>query len=171
MLRRRFTSLVAAAFLVPACGKKKGPATMPPSMQSTLLGQPVPTFARPTLAGAQLDVAGLRGKIVVVKFFAEYCQPCRVTLPEAQSLAQQNADVVFVGVSEDEYEQKARDVAAQYGLSFAIVHDRGQVLAGRFRVREMPATFVVDTSGVIRWVGGPGQAEGDLGQAIAAVRG
>jgi cytochrome c biogenesis protein CcmG/thiol:disulfide interchange protein DsbE len=171
MLRRTLSAvLVAALVVVPSC-EKKGPATMPPSMQSALLGQPVPELSRPSLAGGQIDVTTMRGKIVVVKFFAEYCEPCKVTLPEAQSLSVKQTDVVFVGVSEDEYEQKARDVVAQYGLSFPIVHDRGNVLAGRFRVHEMPATFVVDTTGVIRWVGGPGQAEGDLAKAISAVRG
>jgi len=171
MLRRTLWSVLVAVLAAgPSC-EKKGPATMPPSMESTLLGQQVPALTRPSLAGAQVDVATMRGKIVVVKFFAEYCEPCKVTLPEAQSLSEKHADVVFVGVSEDEYEQKARDVATQYGLSFPIVHDRGNVLAGRFRVREMPATFVVDTTGVVRWVGGPGQHEGDLAKAISAVRG
>ena len=65
-------------------------------------------------------------------------------------------------------ERLAQALVQGYGLSFPVVHDRGNVLAGRFRVREMPVTFVVDGQGVVQWVGGPGQNEGDLAQAIAA---
>ena len=170
MRRRSFASALVLLSFVAACGPKKG-GPIPPSAQSPLLGKTVPEFKRPAMGGQQIDTAALAGKVVVVKFFAEYCQPCRVTLPEAQALSEKNDDVVFVGIAEDEYESTAQKLVATYGLTFPIVHDRGQILAGRFRVSEMPVTFVVDATGVIRWVGGPGQAKGDLAQAIAAVRG
>lgn len=168
MDRRSFAlSLVSLALVVSGCGK---PKTAPPTMQSSLLGQPIPKFRRPTLAGATFDTEGAKGKVVVVKFFAEYCAPCKVTLPEAESLSRKHDDVAFVGISEDEYESKTREVIGQYGLTFPVVHDGGQVLAGRFRVAELPMTFVIDAAGTVRWVGGPGQHKGDLEAAIASVR-
>jgi hypothetical protein len=46
--------------------------------------------------------------------------------------------------------------------------DRGNVLAGRFRVRDIPVTFVIDAEGVVRWIGGPEQDERDLERALSA---
>jgi cytochrome c biogenesis protein CcmG, thiol:disulfide interchange protein DsbE len=169
-MRRRSFATALVLLSLAACGPKKG-GPIPPSHASPLLGQAVPEFKRPAMGGQEIDTKALAGKVVVVKFFAEYCQPCKVTLPEAQALSEKNQDVVFVGIAEDEFENTARQLVTTYGLTFPIVHDRGQILAGRFRVSEMPVTFVVDATGVIRWVGGPEQAKGDLAQAIAAVRG
>ncbi|MBC8073216.1 MAG: TlpA family protein disulfide reductase [Deltaproteobacteria bacterium] len=168
MGRRDFATFVLLSLV--ACGPKQ-PGTVPPSAASPLLGKNVPEFKRSSMAGASVDTKAAVGKVMVVKFFAEYCQPCKVTLPEAQELAEKHDDVVFVGVAEDEFEATAQKLVAAYGLTFPIVHDRGQILAGRFRVSEMPVTFVIDATGVIRWVGGPGQGKGDLAQAIAAIRG
>jgi cytochrome c biogenesis protein CcmG, thiol:disulfide interchange protein DsbE len=168
MGRRDFATFVLLSLV--ACGPK-GPATVPPSAASPLLGKNVPEFKRSSMTGASVDTKAAVGKVMVVKFFAEYCQPCKVTLPEAQELAEKHEDVVFVGVAEDEFEATAQKLVSAYGLTFPIVHDRGQILAGRFRVSEMPVTFVIDATGVIRWVGGPGQGKDDLAQAIAAIRG
>ncbi len=54
-----------------------------------------------------------------------------------------------------------------YGLSFPIIHDRAFRLKGRFRVSELPATFVAEPSGKIRWVGGPAQSTAELADAVA----
>jgi cytochrome c biogenesis protein CcmG, thiol:disulfide interchange protein DsbE len=157
-----------ALLLTAACRPPAGP---PPSAPSPLAQQSVPDFARPTLAGARVDTEQLRGKVVVIKFFAKYCEPCKVTLPAAQKLHQKHPEVAFVGVSEDEYASDAQTLVDGYGLTFPVVHDQGNVLAGRFRVSEMPVTFVVDPQGVVQWIGGPGQDEDDLAAAIAAYAG
>jgi cytochrome c biogenesis protein CcmG/thiol:disulfide interchange protein DsbE len=168
-LRSRARSSGLAALLLAATACR--PAGPPPSAPSPLAQQGVPDFARPTLAGASVDTEKLRGKVVVIKFFAKYCEPCKRTLPAAEKLHRKHAEVAFVGVSEDEYASDAQVLVDTYGLSFPIVHDQGNVLAGRFRVSEMPVTFVVDTQGVVQWIGGPGQDEDDLAAAIAAYAG
>ena len=148
------------------CGPK--PGSVPPSAESPLRSQAVPDFARPSLDGAKIDTKALRGRVMVVKFFAEYCEPCKRTLPAAQRMHETYGErVLFVGVSEDEQESAARRVVAAYGLTFPVVLDRGNVLAGRFRVNEIPVTFIVDGAGVVQWVGGPGASEKDLEAAVA----
>jgi cytochrome c biogenesis protein CcmG, thiol:disulfide interchange protein DsbE len=159
--------LVVATFLLAGCAET---AAMPPSAPSALLNLPLPSFRRPTLQGQKFDTAGGKGRVVVVKFFAKYCAPCQKTLPAAEALHRELPDVVFLGVAEDEYEREVREQIQQHGLSFPIVHDTSNVLAGRFRVREMPATFVSDTRGRVVWVGGPEQSEDELERAVEAVR-
>ncbi len=130
----------------------------------------MPDFARPALDGGKIDTALLRGKPVVLKFFAEHCEPCKRTLPAAERLHEEHPEVSFVGVSADDYAATARAIGKLYGLSFPIVHDSGRALQGRFRVTELPVTFVVDRAGLVRWVGGPAQSEKDLEQAIDVLR-
>lgn len=173
MNRRPLAVLVRAALAAfavlaaPACGG--GAATMPPSAASPIAGQPLPDFKRRTLEGAEVDTKSLRGRVVVVKFFAKYCEPCKRTLPAVQALAKERQDIVFIGVAEDERESDVREVIGAYGLTFPVIHDRGNVLSGRYRVHEMPVTFVADAQGTVRWVGGAGQSEAELAQAIEAL--
>ena len=144
-------------------------ATYPPTLPHALLDKPLPDLHRwSTLDGAPVNPAALSGHAVVVKFFASYCEPCKRTLPAVERAHEAHAHVVFLGVSEDEQTDAAKGMVAQYGLTFPVIKDRGQTLFGRFRVDTIPATFVVDRSGTIRWVGGGGQSEEDLVAAIEA---
>jgi len=161
----RRAALALAVPLLAGCA-----TSLPPSAPSALLGKALPEFRRPTLAHGDVDATRFRGRPVVVKFFAEYCEPCKRTLGTAQRLAVEHPEVHFVGVSEDEYQATAERVVKHHGLTFPIVLDRGHVLQGRFRVREMPVTFVADSNGIVRWVGGPAQTEDELADAIATIR-
>jgi thiol-disulfide isomerase/thioredoxin len=125
---------------------------------------------RRTLDGQPLDEGQLAGKVVLVKFFADYCAPCRATLPAAEKIHEAHPDVTFIGVDEDESAETAASLSQRYALSFPVVHDEGNVLSGRFRVSTMPTTFVADASGIVRWVGGEGQTEEQLRRAVEAAR-
>jgi thiol-disulfide isomerase/thioredoxin len=162
-------SVGALLFTIAVCGC--GPVSYPASIAHPLLGQPLPAIHhRHTLDGQPVEAEQLSGKPVLVKFFAQYCQPCKATLPAAERLHESHPGVTFLGIDEDESAEAADAVAKQYGLSFAVVHDEGNILSGRFRVSTMPTTFVADSQGVVRWVGGEGQTEDDLRKAIEAAR-
>lgn len=146
-----------------------GRPSLPPTAPSELLARPMPDFTRSSLAGQRISTTRLRGRTLVVKFFANYCAPCKHTLPGVERLHEKYGDVAFVGVSEDEQTDTALRLVKQYHLGFPVVQDQSNVLAGRFRVTAMPATFVIDRRGVVRWVGGPAQTESGLEQAIEAL--
>ena len=159
---------VAAAALAAAIGC--GTPSFPPSADHPLLGAQLPEIHRQSIDGHAIDKGLLAGTPVLVKFFADYCQPCKETLPAAERVHEAYPDVTFLGIDEDESSESARDVARRYGLTFPVVHDASNVLAGRFRVSAMPMTFVADSTGVIRWVGAEGQTEDDLRRAVQAAR-
>jgi thiol-disulfide isomerase/thioredoxin len=157
----------AVAALPLACG----PPTYPASVAHPLLGQTLPTIHhRTTLDGQPFDSAQLAGKPVLVKFFAEYCPPCKVSLPAAERIHESHPDVAFVGIDEDESTEKATALVKQFGLTFPVIHDDGNVLSGRFHFSTMPMTFVADASGTIKWIGDEKQTEDDLKRAVEAAR-
>ena len=163
----------ALALLGSGCAAVMPPSypqnALSPSGPSALDAKAMPEVKRRTLDGATFDTAEARGhKVVVVKFFAKYCEPCKRSLPWFQKFAAEHPEVAVLGVDEDERESEARDVATMYGLRFPIVHDTGNALSGRFRVSDMPITFVADKKGRIRWVGGPDQTESELEAAVSA---
>ncbi len=160
---------IVLAFVLAACGGAK-PAAAPPSSPSSLLGKAAPEFKRAALDGANVDIAAARGKVVVVKFVAKYCEPCKRTLPAIEKLHATHPDIVVVAIAEDETEDDARALAASFALTFPVVHDRQNVLAARYRVRDLPVTYVLDGKGSVAWVGGPEKTESDLVAAIEATK-
>ena len=169
----RTVLVLCLATVLGGCGAAMPPSyaqnALSPSGPSALDAKAMPDVKRRTLEGGTFDTAEIRGrKVVVVKFFAKYCEPCKRSLPWFQRFASDHPEVAVLGVAEDERESDARDVATMYGLKFPIVHDTGNALSGRFRVSDMPITFVADKKGRIRWVGGPDQTEADLEAAVSA---
>jgi cytochrome c biogenesis protein CcmG/thiol:disulfide interchange protein DsbE len=164
-VRRAVAVILFCASL--GCAHASGPAALPASSPSRLLGEPLPTFRRPTLQGATFDTAAWAGQVIVVDFFAAYCKPCQRTLPALEALHRKQPGLTIVGVSLDDTPDNAWKSVRRHRLTFPVVHDAGNVLAGRLRVTELPISFVVDGSGRVRWVGGPDQPDDALERAIA----
>jgi cytochrome c biogenesis protein CcmG, thiol:disulfide interchange protein DsbE len=162
-MRARFV-LAAAATLLAACAHAPGPP--PPSAPTPLLGQETPAFRRPTVQGPIFDTAGARGRVLVVDFFAAYCRPCQRTLPALEALHASRPDVEIVGVSLDDGPEGAVAMIHRHHLTFPVVHDTEHVLAGRFRVSELPTSFVADAGGHIIWSAGPAQAASQTDDAL-----
>jgi cytochrome c biogenesis protein CcmG/thiol:disulfide interchange protein DsbE len=160
----------AAAVAALACGHPSQEVA-PPSSPSRLLGQASPLLRGQTLTGEPFDMFQAAGRVLVVEFFAAYCAPCRRALPRAEALHRRRPEVAVVGVSLDETPAQARDLALQYGLTFPVVHDGGHLLAGRFRVAELPASFVIDRAGRVAWAGAGEQPDDALLRAAESLLG
>lgn len=143
---------------------------MPASASGPALGRELPEFTRMSLGGAMISSEQLRGKIVVVEFFAQYCKPCWQALPQVQKLAAGDRELTVIGVGEDEFASDTELMARQLGLTFPVVHDAGNALAGRFRVGQLPATLVIDGAGVVRWQARPHDGVAELRRVVAALR-
>jgi cytochrome c biogenesis protein CcmG, thiol:disulfide interchange protein DsbE len=156
-----------AAGLIAACASAGPP---PPSTPHPLLGQAAPEFRRASVQGE--TVATASGHVTVVEFFARWCLPCQRRLPAVEKLRGDVSGVSFVGISLDERIQDALVQVRAYHLGFPVILDVGRVLAGRFRVTELPAVIVVGKDGRIAWFGGPEQPEDALRRAVVtAARG
>ncbi len=113
-----------------------------------------PDFTLPSLDGQSLSLTGLRGKVVLLNFWATWCPPCKAEMPDLNALHKDyGADrgFVVVGVNLEEDAQTVESFVDQLELVFPIVLDRdGSVTTHLFGVRPLPTTLIIDREGFIR---------------------
>ncbi|MCC6167641.1 MAG: TlpA family protein disulfide reductase [Caldilineaceae bacterium] len=140
--------------------------------RSGMTGRPAPPLAITTFDGNPIALADLRGRGVVVNFWASWCEPCRAEagLLEAAWRAHQ-AEITFIGVNTQDTQAAARAFLAEYGVSYPNGPDT--VGWGRqFGVSGLPATFFIDPQGVVRRVVlGPITHAADLERHLDEIRG
>jgi len=126
------------------------------------LPRPAPELGLESLTGAPVTWESLEGRVVLVDFWATWCPPCRKSMPELQDLHDRYAARGFtaLGVSIDEpkSEGKVRKFVASKKIAYPIAIDSEHSPAWhRFRVKAVPASFLVDAGGriVAQWTGVP----------------
>lgn len=117
-------------------------------------GQHAPDFSLPSLKGPRVSLASMRGKVVVLDFWAQWCEPCKKELPELQKISQEmgGKNVVVIGVNIDKQRDNAQRLVRQLGLTFPIGLDPAGSVAGTYDLPKMPTSFVIDQRGVVRYV-------------------
>jgi cytochrome c biogenesis protein CcmG, thiol:disulfide interchange protein DsbE len=150
--------LGASALLVGAMLWAAGAAGSAP-LRSNPGGQAAADFSLHTADGQVIKLSDLRGKVVLVNFWATWCPPCKAEMPDLEALyAEHGADRDFVvlAVNLQERPELVEAFAQQYRLSFPVLLDAsGQVTSHSYAVRSLPTTVVVDREGIVRdrWTG------------------
>ncbi len=134
--------------------------------QSPLIGRLAPAVAGPTLDGGTFDLDALRGRWVVVNFFATWCVPCIEEHPEliAFDEAHRDAgDAALVSVTFDNDSDDARAFFEQRGGEWPVVDDPENSVGVAYGVARVPESFLVAPDGTVvrRLVGGVTQAQLD----------
>ena len=121
------------------------------------VGAPAPAFSLPRLeGGGRVSLASLRGKTVVLNFFASWCSPCKREAPDLESLWRKyrSDGVVVLGVDSGDTRGSARAFLRAHGVTYPIVFDPGEALAyGPYALPGLPVTYVLNQHG--RIVGNP----------------
>jgi peroxiredoxin/outer membrane lipoprotein-sorting protein len=113
-------------------------------------GQAAADFDLTDLRGDSYSLTKLKGKVVMLDFWATWCAPCRREMPHLQKLYSEYKDkgLVLLGVNQEHPEQ-ARNFMKQYKLTFPSLIDRGGVVTSTYGVRGLPTVVVIDREGVI----------------------
>jgi thiol-disulfide isomerase/thioredoxin len=131
-----------------------------------------PDFEYNTPDGKTTKLSDLRGKVVVINFWATWCRPCREEMPALQRVASANSDVVFLEIDMQEPGDKVRSFIDQLGLDLLVpVLDTDGATTKRYGVLSFPSTFFVDATGVVRHIeiGGP-MTDDEIRSGIAKAR-
>ena len=135
--------VLLALFLASGCNKPEAPAVE---------GNPAPDFTLKDLSGRPVQLSSLRGKVVLVNFWATWCPPCREEVPSLirMNQAMQGKPFQLLAVSIDEGGKDAvADFFRKSGASLPALLDTDGKVARRYGTTGVPETFVIDTKGVI----------------------
>ncbi|MFQ5896785.1 MAG: TlpA family protein disulfide reductase [Candidatus Methylomirabilia bacterium] len=128
--------------------------TDPRAIPSPLVGKAAAPFTLELFDGGSLSAAELRGKVVVVNFWASWCFPaCYEEAPVLEKgwRAYQDRGVVVVGVNIQDREELARKFLDQFSISFPNGPDPTGRISVDYGVYGVPETFFIDKAGVIRF--------------------
>jgi len=113
--------------------------------------QPTPDFALADGQGKTWKLSQARGKVVIVNFWASWCEPCRAEMPSLQQLADfYGNDLVVLAVNFKERDAKVAQFAQAAGLSLPMPMDRDGAVAASYGVKIFPSTVVIAKDGKAR---------------------
>ena len=138
----------------------------PDSTTGGLIPAPKEGFLAPEIAlenasGELVRLSDLRGKPVLINFWASWCPPCRSEMPAIQRVYSdrkaEGFEVLAVNATNQDSVSAALSFASQNDLSFPILFDRNGEASSAYQLRSLPTSYFVDPEGIIREVviGGP----------------
>ncbi|MSQ32033.1 MAG: redoxin domain-containing protein [Dehalococcoidia bacterium] len=155
--------LLVAAMLLVACESKQGTGSFALTPVDGVIGKSglkvgnaVPDFTLKTPDGADMSLSSLRGKPVVVNFWATWCEPCKQEMPHFQEAYDQYSKtdgLAILAVNMNENGTKALAFFQEHNLSFPSVLDSDQKVAvGTFGIIGLPTSYFIDAKGIIMYV-------------------
>lgn len=117
-----------------------------------LFGEPAPEIDLQTLDGERVTLSSLRGRPVLINFWATWCGPCREEFPLMVEAYARHADegLEIVGISHDDTVEGAREFAADQGATWILLDDPDDVAWNDYRGVGMPTSFFIDREGIVR---------------------
>jgi peroxiredoxin len=138
--QKRFILAAVLLFLTAGCDRGSHPRQT---------GRVAPDFTV-TDGNRSVHLAGYRGRIVILNFWATSCLPCIAELPSLTAMQQQLPQVQVLAVSVDEDPQVYRDYLAEHKISLLTVDDPSHHTADLYGTHMWPETYVIDQHGIIR---------------------
>jgi peroxiredoxin len=129
-------------------------------------GQPAPDFTLTDMQGQQVSLSDLKGKVVILNFWATWCPPCREEMPSMEMLYRKYKDqgLVILAVNvEKDGKQLVEAFLQRSPYTFPILLDTQAEVQNRYKVFRFPETFIIDRNGnvvekvlgAIDWTSGP----------------
>lgn len=146
------------------------PAAQAADRKGLDVGDIAPKLEAPQLDGTPLALQALQGKVVYVDFWASWCAPCREVMPALDVLYRKHSGAGFavVAVNVDTDREAALRMLKRLPVSYPVVFDPAGVWPETFGLRGMPSGYLLDRTGVVRFIKTGYQAK-DLPKLVAAI--
>ena len=144
--------MAGSTFLVWRTGRNAQvtPASGQPVVRFASNPEPAPRLVIHDLAGKVTTMDDLKGKVVLVNFWATWCPPCRAEIPALIKLQEQHRDQLqIIGISEDDEIEDVHEFVKKTGINYPIVMATPELIEAYGGVVALPTTFVVDPQGRI----------------------
>jgi cytochrome c biogenesis protein CcmG, thiol:disulfide interchange protein DsbE len=127
-------------------------ATVAVALAAATVGEPAPALAVTELNGRQFDLAAERGKVVIVNFWATWCPPCRKEMPMLNDFYRDhhNQGLEMIGVSADSSHDRSDVIKLMQSFDYPAAMMNDATANGFGSPDELPVTYVIDRSGIVR---------------------
>ncbi len=114
--------------------------------------RPAPSFSMPDInTGEVVSLDSLRGRIIVLNFWASWCKPCQEEVQELNRFYDEVKDSVYVlGINVWDTRSKALQFMKEHSIRFPVLHSKNSPITVDYGINGVPETIVIDSSGVIR---------------------
>ncbi|HXI19986.1 MAG TPA: TlpA disulfide reductase family protein, partial [Gemmatimonadales bacterium] len=124
--------------------------------QGPRVGEQAPDIVLKTREGTRVRLADLRGRAVVVNFWASWCTPCRTEIPDLMTVYREHADRGLAVLAVNLTDQERRDDIVRFvegtGMPFPVLLDERGTIRQRYGLIAVPTTVFIDRSGVVRGI-------------------
>jgi len=122
---------------------------------SASVGEPAPDFTLTTFEGEEIRLSDLKGKVVLVNFWASWCKPCEEEAADLEAAWRHYKDtgkVVFLGVAWTDTETASKGYLEKFDITYPNGPDLGTRISQYYRITGVPETYIVDVDGTIAHV-------------------
>jgi peroxiredoxin len=122
-----------------------------PLAADELIGKKAPEIRLKDLDHKEVALTSMKGKVVLINFWATWCPPCKAEMPSLNSLYNEYKDrgLVVLAVSMDRKEKEVSDYIKRNAFSFRVLLDTKMTATTDYRVFSLPTSFIVDKNGVV----------------------
>jgi thiol-disulfide isomerase/thioredoxin len=120
------------------------------AVQADSAPREAPDFSAPDFSGKVQTLSSYRGRIVILNFWATWCQECVRELPSLSAFAEANKDIVVLGVASERNPETIANFLSSSPVKYPMIVDAtGDIFVKKYRIRALPCTVIVDRKGFV----------------------
>jgi len=138
-------TILTSGLLITGCSAGSEPST-------ATVGKAAPNFQLQNLDGQSISLNDLKGKPVLVNFWATWCRPCVSEMPYIQEIYEEwsGKGLMVLAINRGESSSKVEEFLQSNNLSLPVLLDTNKAVAQRYNIRGIPTTFFIDKEGIIQ---------------------